>query len=147
MASCTGKTDHLFGVRWPGGKEQKGYVPPHELLGLREEGAAKNYMNFSWCLVCGQIQGEWPTKAGVSHLIKYAEKRYWEVIVCTTNTFRSDLDSEAMHGWYSMFFHATTKEQVELYMEAQPPDHSVHCFVREVDEEMTVPDDANIMEI
>ena len=60
----------MFGVKWPGGKTQKGFAPPHNLTGLREDGAPKEYMNFSWCLACGQIQGEWPTKIGA----KYVER-------------------------------------------------------------------------
>lgn len=147
VASCTGKTSDLFGMRWPGGKEQSGYVPPHNLIGLREKGASSDYLNFSWCLVCGQIQGEWPTQAGVSHLVKYAEPRYWEAIICTTNTTRPDLEGEWYHGWYSVFFRAKTKERVEEHLEAHTPDQCVHWFVHEVCEETTVPDDADIEEL
>jgi hypothetical protein len=102
VASCTAKVDQLFGMLLPGGKEQVGFVPPHELVGLRERGAVKSYMNFSWCLVCGQIQGDWPTKYGHSHLEKYAENRHWEVILCHEDG-----------NWLSAHFSAKTKEQVE----------------------------------
>ena len=74
IASCTGRVDNMFGVKWPGGKIQKGFVPPHDLLGLREKDAPKEYMNFSWCLVCGQIQGEWPTKIGMKYAPEPSEE-------------------------------------------------------------------------
>lgn len=73
VARCTGKVDDKFGLIWPGGKKQSGHVPPHKLLGLRENDASSDYLNFSWCLACGQIQGEWPTEAVGKELIAEEE--------------------------------------------------------------------------
>lgn len=138
VASCTGKTSDLFGMKWPGGKEQWGYVPPHDLIGLREGGASSDYVNFSWCLVCGQIQGEWPVKSGQSYLDKYAPKRYWEVIVCP-----------AMEEWFSMYFLAKTKEEVEEKMDGGQygGGNTIHFWVHEVCEETTIPEDAEVEEL
>jgi hypothetical protein len=79
VIAITGEVGDLFGMIWPGGKEQKGYVPPHDLIGLRENNASNDYLNFHLCLVCGQVQGDWPTKAGRSHLEKYAEDQEFEL--------------------------------------------------------------------
>lgn len=38
------------------GKEFNGYVPDNVGIG------GGDYIEFSWCLECGQIQGEWPKK-------------------------------------------------------------------------------------
>jgi hypothetical protein len=86
IARMTAKCDDRFGMRWPGGKIQTGHVLPHELIGLRENGADHDHVNMSWCLACGQIQGEWPTKIGKKYLKaeaildKEAGKKKWMVV-------------------------------------------------------------------
>lgn len=135
VARCTGKTVDSFGIVWPGGREQQGYVPPHELTGLRENNASSDYMNFSYCLVCGQIQGEWPTKVGVSHLLKYAEPRLWEVTVCTTSSSRPDLKGEFYNGWYQLYFLAKTRDQIRAHMSGKDgPDSFERYFIKEIAE-------------
>lgn len=79
IAAVTGKTSDLFGFRWPGGKEHVGYVLPHALIGLREGDASNDYMNFSYCLVCGQIQGKWPVGGANKYMKEYAKPRYFKV--------------------------------------------------------------------
>ena len=43
-------------MRWPKGKEQIGYVPSSLNIG------GGDYVEFKYCLSCGQIQGKWPAK-------------------------------------------------------------------------------------
>lgn len=40
-----------------GGKERNGYVPTDVVFG---KGGWGDYVGFSLCLDCGQMQGEWP---------------------------------------------------------------------------------------
>ena len=45
-----------------GEKEMVDY-PPHDMgIKPRSAGASGDYIEFSWCLDCGQIQGNWPMK-------------------------------------------------------------------------------------
>lgn len=70
-----------FGIKWPGSdRVQKGKVLPHELIGLREGGVPSNFLNFHYCLMCGQIQGEWPVKGADKYLREFAEKRVWQAL-------------------------------------------------------------------
>ena len=39
------------------GREHDGYVPTD--MGIGDDGYG-DYLDFSWCLNCGQIQGKWP---------------------------------------------------------------------------------------
>lgn len=101
VAFACGKTSDQFFFRWPGGKEHSGYVLPNELIGIRQ-GDCDDYMEFSYCLVCGQISGDWPVKGAAGYLRKYAEKRLWEVIICNDQS-----------SWDVEYFLASTKEKVE----------------------------------
>jgi len=56
VISVSAKCSDLFWMRWPKGKEQDGYVP--RFLGI----GGGDYVEFSYCLDCGQIQGKWPVK-------------------------------------------------------------------------------------
>lgn len=62
VAYLSGKVSDHFWMRWPGGKEQQGYVPPDDLCGVRA-GDDSDYMDLYLCLACGQVQGEWPKKS------------------------------------------------------------------------------------
>jgi hypothetical protein len=50
------KCSDMFSMRWPKGKEQNGYVPRFLNIG------GGDYVEFSYCLSCGQIQGKWPVR-------------------------------------------------------------------------------------
>lgn len=131
VAGITAKCWNAFGIRWPGGNVQKGKVPPHNLLGLRENGADAGHVNISYCLMCGQIQGEWPVEAGVSYLIKYAEKKLWEVVVCVPPVQTANYEEK--RPWYYLYFFAKTKEQVEEHV-MKSVDNFERFFVSEIAE-------------
>lgn len=48
------KCSDCCSVRMPNGKNVDGYVPGDVGIG------GGDYVRFSWCLACGQIQGKWP---------------------------------------------------------------------------------------
>lgn len=126
VVGITAKCADRFGIRWPGGREQIGYVPPHELVGLRERDASSDYVNISYCLVCGQIQGEWPVKGAASYLKKYARERIWAV----TMIFGGDID----HGrWERMFLQSKTAGAAEAWVRERYP--KVEVVVREATNE------------
>lgn len=55
IVDVVGKTSDLCNVRFTQtGKEKDGYVPDDMNIG------GGDYLDFSLCLNCGQIQGEWP---------------------------------------------------------------------------------------
>ena len=56
VASITGKSVDLNNVQI-GAKEHDGYVPTD--MGIGDTGYG-DYVEFAWCLDCGQIQGRWP---------------------------------------------------------------------------------------
>lgn len=62
VAFLQGKVSDLFWMKWPGGREQSGYVPPDDICGVRV-GGDSDYMNLNLCLACGQVQGEWPKRS------------------------------------------------------------------------------------
>jgi len=145
VAGVTAKCWNQFGLKWPGGQIHQGKVLPHTLIGLRENGASAGYVNFSYCMVCGQIQGDFPTQAGDKYLREYAEDRLWEVTVCTTNTHRADLECEATHGWYNLYFTAKTEDQVERHMSsAEGPDSFERYFINEIG---LLPDGVDVEEL
>lgn len=75
VARVTAKCGDLFHFVWPGGREHRGAVLPHELIGLRDHNAYNDYVEFDYCLGCGQIQGEWPVKGGKKYVTKVKEAR------------------------------------------------------------------------
>jgi hypothetical protein len=102
IAHVVAKCGDLFHFRWPGGREQGGYVLPHETIGLRDNGAYHDYVSFQYCLVCGQIQGKWPVKGADKYLREFAPKRLWEAIVINDGGY-----------WSGYYFKSTTKEKIE----------------------------------
>ena len=56
VAQVCGKTSDLCSLRI-GNKEQTNYVPKD--MGL---GTDSDYLEFNYCLTCGQIQGKFPLK-------------------------------------------------------------------------------------
>jgi len=58
VCSIMGKTSDCFAMTWYDGKEQDGYVVP--VIGI----GGGDYIEFDYCLHCGQIQGDWPVPAG-----------------------------------------------------------------------------------
>lgn len=54
IASVSGKTSDCFNGEIDG-KDYDGYVPND--IGLGDGG---DYIEFTYCLECGQIQGDWP---------------------------------------------------------------------------------------
>lgn len=56
VADITGKSVDLNNVQI-GTKEHDGYVPTD--MGIGDKGYG-DYIEFRWCLNCGQIQGRWP---------------------------------------------------------------------------------------
>lgn len=103
VAAMTAECGNKFGMKWPGGKEQSGHVLPHDMIGLREKGASNKYVNMSWCLACGQIQGKWPTKMGDRYINR--EERFWEVVV----GYRSQKNKT----WVPYYFKAFSRKAVE----------------------------------
>ena len=71
------------------------------MIGLREGEASNDYMNFSYCLVCGQIQGKWPVGGARRYLKEFAEPRYHEV------TYLNDADEMV-----TVYYKATLIEMV-----------------------------------
>jgi hypothetical protein len=58
LVRVSGKTSDMCGVDGPGGlNDHSGYVP--EGIGI----GGGDYISFTYCLACGQIQGEWPKEA------------------------------------------------------------------------------------
>jgi hypothetical protein len=53
IASVSGKCSDLFSANFQGG-EYEGYVPSDIGIG------GDDYLEFSYCLTCGQIQGTFP---------------------------------------------------------------------------------------
>lgn len=123
VASVTGKTSDMFGIRWPGGKEQIGYVLPHRLIGLREGDASNDYMNFSYCLVCGQIQGKWPVGGAKRYLEQYAPIRYHEVyLMCDDGS------------WSTIYFTARNVEKVKEALKSEEFKHVVRHLIVTTDD-------------
>lgn len=116
IAAVTGKTSDLFGFRWPGGKEHVGYVLPHKLIGLREGDASNDYMNFSYCLVCGQIQGKWPAGGAHKYLKEHAEPRYFKAAYAVSEKEPVEL-----------YFKAPLVDMVHAEMEARG--HRMHTVI------------------
>lgn len=58
VARLSGKTSDLCFAR-VGEREHEGYVPTD--MGICSDGD-NDYINFDFCLECGQIQGRWPRK-------------------------------------------------------------------------------------
>jgi hypothetical protein len=56
VLKVSAKCSDLFWMCWPKGKEQNGYVPRFLNIG------GGDYVEFSYCAECGQIQGRWPIK-------------------------------------------------------------------------------------
>jgi len=56
-----GKTSDLCFVA-VGEKEHEGYPPCDMGIAPRSAGTSGDYIEFSWCLDCGQIQANWPMK-------------------------------------------------------------------------------------
>lgn len=54
LADITGKTSDLCFVTFHNEMEHEGFVPDDINIG------GGDYIRFSLCLNCGQIQGEWP---------------------------------------------------------------------------------------
>ncbi len=54
VIKVSAKCSDLFWMKWSGGKEQDGYVPRFLNIG------GGDYVEFEYCLECGQIQGRWP---------------------------------------------------------------------------------------
>ena len=55
VANAGGKTSDMASVSL-GDKEKQGYVPRDMGIG------GGDYIEFSYCLDCGQMQGKWPLK-------------------------------------------------------------------------------------
>ena len=61
IASVTGKTSDLCFYEYKG-KESDGYVPT--TVGIAGPDDFGDYIRFSYCLECGQIQGKFPIPEG-----------------------------------------------------------------------------------
>ena len=56
VAFVSGKTSDRFFLEMPGVVDIDGYVPNDIGIG------GNDYMEFNYCLDCGQIQGNWPVE-------------------------------------------------------------------------------------
>ena len=69
IMSVNGKTSDLFSCDGDG-HDHNGYVPQGMVIG---DGGYGDYIQFSYCLDCGQIQGQFPiSKAAVTEAINEA---------------------------------------------------------------------------
>ena len=60
IARVTAKCSDLCYVKIEGVGEHDGYAPTD--MGIGTKDTCGDYVEFSWCLDCGQIQGRWPVK-------------------------------------------------------------------------------------
>lgn len=136
VARASAKCSDMFHFRWPGGREQGGYVLPHELIGLRAGNASEDYIEIEYCLVCGQIQGKWPVKGAAKYLREYAPKKFWEVYLMWQDS-----------TWSTAFFLATTKEKVKWHVEDEGEFSKVVSFkIHDIDGQ-DMPDDIVVQDL
>lgn len=95
VAYCQAKTSDLFYMKWPGGREQDGYVPPDEVCGVRAMDDS-DYMSVNLCLACGQVQGEWPKKSVQKWLDARPMKQYEFAVLWVDNTWDDGFIVEAL---------------------------------------------------
>lgn len=136
VASASAKCSDLFHFCWPGGRKQSGYVLPHELIGLRANGASEDYVEIDYCLVCGQIQGKWPVKGAAKYLREYAPKKFWEAYLMWDDG-----------SWNTAFFLSTTKEKVEDALEKNVEFRKVVSFkIHDIDGQ-DMPEEVSCMDL